>query len=467
MATRSNAGMRPARRPPHGTRLEIGDLFARCTGDPLAAAFAGKGAVHPFLSATPMPEERWQGIWREIAGKARQGKSVAYLHIPFCENHCLFCGFYQNRWRADRCADYAAALVSELRQGVDVPVQRDGPIHAVYLGGGTPSALAAGDLLRILTAVRETLPLAPDCEITVEGRAHGFDLDKVRACFDGGANRISIGVQTFDTRMRRRLGRKADGRRVAAFLEQLAREDRGAIVIDLMYGFPGQSLESWARDVEIATGTGIDGVDLYMLNLLPRSPLATAVANGRFPAPTPPGAFGEFYRGGAEILDRAGWTTLSTTHWRRTTRERNLYNLLVKAGASCLAFGSGAGGFLDGHSFRLAGDLDAYLDAVAKGERRFSFMVRTSAGAAFLNTVKAQLEVGRLDVDWLTGALAERGLDGDEILAPVIDQWQRAGLLASRHGRAELTLAGRFWQVTMTQKLLLWLEQQLQPAAMA
>jgi oxygen-independent coproporphyrinogen-3 oxidase len=207
------------------------------------------------LAAQPVRQEDHQETWQIIGSTARTGKSVAYLHIPFCENHCLFCGFYQNPWHTNHSASYADAMIKEIKAEKDSPLQASGPIHAVYFGGGTPTALESTDLCRIIEAVRHYLPLASDCEITIEGRIFSFPLEKAKACFATGANRISIGVQTFETKLRKRLGRKVDGDQAQAFLRDLVALDQGAIVIDLMYGLPEQSLKSWERDVEWVTIT--------------------------------------------------------------------------------------------------------------------------------------------------------------------------------------------------------------------
>ncbi|MCV5283422.1 heme anaerobic degradation radical SAM methyltransferase ChuW/HutW, partial [Escherichia coli] len=84
-------------------------------------------------------------------------------------------------------------------------------IHAVYFGGGTPSALSAHDLARIITTLREKLPLAPDCEITIEGRVLNFDAERIDACLDAGANRFSIGIQSFNSKIRKKMARTSDG----------------------------------------------------------------------------------------------------------------------------------------------------------------------------------------------------------------------------------------------------------------
>ena len=113
------------------------------------------------------------------------------------------------------------------------------PIRAVYFGG-TPTALQTPDLARLIRACYQYLPIADDCEFTIEGRMSHFDIEKAQACVEAGANRISIGVQTFDTAIRRRLGRKHGGDEAFAYLEKLC-EINAVIVVDLMFGLPNQT----------------------------------------------------------------------------------------------------------------------------------------------------------------------------------------------------------------------------------
>lgn len=125
------------------------------------------------------------------------------------------------------------------------PLHQSAPIHAVYFGGGTPTALNASDLANIVKTLREELPLAPDCEITIEGRVLNFTDDKASACIDAGVNRFSLGIQTFDSRTCKRLSRTSTGDEAQAFLRKLVERDQAAVVCDLLFGLPNQSLESW------------------------------------------------------------------------------------------------------------------------------------------------------------------------------------------------------------------------------
>ncbi|WP_051631287.1 heme anaerobic degradation radical SAM methyltransferase ChuW/HutW [Afifella pfennigii] len=445
----------------------IEEFFAREDGVPLAQAFSASRPVHPSVGMVPIAEAERACTWQALSRRPRQGKSVAYLHIPFCENHCLFCGFYRNAWRPEDGARYLRAVAEHLATDGERPYQAQGPIHALYFGGGTPTALAARDLAHLIEAARQHLPLAPDCEITVEGRAYNFTPDKVEAIFDAGANRVSLGVQSFDTRLRRSLGRKTTREELLRFIDSLILADRGAIVADLIYGLPGQTMEMWERDLRIACALSLDGIDIYSLKLIPGTPLLTAIEKGKF-APTAREALGGYYARAVELLEDARWEAVSTTHWRSTTRERNLYNLLVKGGASCLAFGAGAGGNVHGHSYSITRDVTAFQTAIERSEAPLGHLARQAPHTDLFNRIKGGMERRHLNLPWLKEELRRRaGLNADAVLGPLIGQWQRAGLVEISEDWLDLTVAGSFWQATLTQNLLDWLGQSLRPVGRA
>src|SRR5690606_31087890 len=126
--------------------------------------FASRRAVMPWRGARPLALEEIPAAWsRMMSGRASGRDRVAYLHVPFCANHCLFCGFYRNAHTPQAAAAYADLVTAEIAREAAAPVVRDRPVGALYLGGGTPSALSAGDLVRVLEAARRALPLADDC----------------------------------------------------------------------------------------------------------------------------------------------------------------------------------------------------------------------------------------------------------------------------------------------------------------
>lgn len=443
-------------------RKELKELFASEDGNPLANAFGQKSVAHPFVGGmSPVPPNSIESIWAELVKIPRSGKSTAYIHVPFCENHCLFCGFYQNAWHEQHGTRYATAVIENLRREADLPYQSQSPVHAVYFGGGTPTVLSPKDLARLVQATRQYLPLAADCEITVEGRIYSFSTEKVKAVFDAGANRVSIGVQSFHEQLRQSMGRKVPRKNVIQFLEQLVAYDRATIVIDLIYGLPDQTMAMWEDDVRTAIEIGVDGIDLYSLKLIQGTPLQAAIAKGKFKPPSL-SELGAFYLRGAQLLNEARWETLSTTHWRRTTRERNLYNLEIKSGADCLAYGSGAGGFLGGYSYRIDANVVNYQNSIEAGNNPVAGLIKQSEYRTLFNLIKADMEQGRLNLTRLSQELKEHySLDVDKATGLLFEQWQRAGLLTASGGWIDLTTAGRFWQVTMTQNLIEWLRQNI------
>jgi anaerobilin synthase len=445
-----------------GAPPPLDSFFAATGGDPLADAFPGKRAVHPFVGFAPVPEAEVPALWSRLHGQGRSNRAVAYVHVPFCENHCLFCGFYQNAWRARDGAPYVDAVIAQIRAFADTPAIEGPPLQAVYLGGGTPTALSGRDLARLIGAIRSHLPLTPDCEITLEGRIRSFGTDKARAAQDAGATRISLGVQSFADAIRQPLGRKATRAEVIRCLQALVALDRGAVVVDLIYGLPGQRPEDVAEDVRLCAELGLDGLDLYSLNLIPGTPLLSAIEKGKM-MPAPPTVLGRFFKAGEAAAEAEGWAPISTTHWQGSLRERNAYNLAVKTGADCLAFGSGAGGFLHGYNYRITGDL---ADFAARGGDAAQCltrgMMRQGAAAPVSHALKLGMERGLLDVAAADAALLALCPSPPRAsvaahLAPLLAQWTGAGLLAPHHRFHRLTRAGRFWQVAMTGRLLGWL----------
>lgn len=408
--------------------------------------FKDRHATMPWRSAMPISADKREQTWQKlIASTTPARKRLVYLHIPFCATHCTFCGFYQNRDDADQSHHYTDMLLREIEAEADSQLHQSAPIHAVYFGGGTPSALSAHDLSRIITTLRRRLPLAPDCEITIEGRVLNFDDQRIDACLDAGANRFSIGIQSFNSKTRKKMARTSTGEEARIFMEKLCRRDNAAVVCDLLFGLPEQDAKLWAEDLAIAHSIGLDGVDLYALNLIPNTPLGKAVENGRTTIPSP-AERRDLYLQGCDFMDNEGWHCISNSHWARTTRERNLYNLLIKQGADCLAFGSGAGGSVDGYSWMGERSLEAYYTAIDAGKKPLMMMMQTTDPQyQWRHQLQAGIETARVTLDKFTPHAQQ--------LAPLLQQWHQSGLTQDASSCLRLTNEGRFWASNILQSL--------------
>ena len=405
----------------------------------------------PVWGGVPMPRPQWQNIWKKKLPHATDVDALAYLHIPFCANHCVFCGFYRNAWKDSQSSVYTDKIIEEMAAEAEVRKGK-GKIRAVYFGGGTPTALLTEDLVRLIRACYQYLPLAEDCEFTIEGRMSHFDLEKAQACLEAGANRISIGVQTFNTAIRRRLGRKHSGDEAFEYLAKLCELD-AVIVADLMFGLPNQTDEVWQNDIARAAELPLSGLDTYAFNLYPMLPINRMIEKGAFP--TPPGfdIQADQYAYTVETLLEKGWEQVSNSHFAYPGRgERNRYNTLIKSDISCLAFGSGAGGNFGGFSYQVQGDLESYL-ATPKGEKNIAFMSGHSPNKALLSKVQHDIETGRLNPSLF---------DGNKAAQKLIAQWQEMQLFKEpdSDGLIRLNTSGRYWSPTLIRKLMLTLPTQ-------
>lgn len=366
------------------------------------------------------------------------------MHVPFCANHCLFCGFFKNHYHHGASSAYVDAVIQEITRDARLPLVGSAPIEALYLGGGTPTALETQDLARLITALRTHLPLASDCEITLEGRILNFDQEKVDASLAAGINRISVGVQSFNTKVRKAQGRKAGKEQAARFIESLIERRQAAVVIDLMYGLPGQTAKLWQEDLDISLALAPDGLDVYCLSMIPGSPLGKAVASGKMAPPASLADQGSYYQQATSTLSAAGWNHVSNSHWARTTRERNRYNLMIKAGADTLAFGSGAGGSIGQFSYHNQGDLAAYLERIKAGQKALDGILVADRWQPLRERIIAGIEVGRLSWQELKVTQPELAC-ASSAWARLAEQWQAAGLAEQAHETLWLTTAGRFW----------------------
>ncbi|MDR2503942.1 MAG: heme anaerobic degradation radical SAM methyltransferase ChuW/HutW [Deltaproteobacteria bacterium] len=434
------------------------DGLAKISANPLAEAFSRKMAVHAGMGGLPVAPEDLAATAGRLRQTRRGEPGVAYVHLPYCESKCLYCGFFGGKYTEEAGAAYVEALIGEIEADKDLPCVASAPVRALYLGGGTPTALRAGELERLLRALRRSLPLADDCEITVEGRTHNFGRDKMEACLEAGANRFSLGVQSFNTRIRRGLGRISDQTATVRHLRELCSYERAAVVIDMIYGLPGQSLSDWEDDLRLFLDLPLDGVDIYQLNIFTGSPLAEAVESGRVRPAAPLSRQGEFFEKGALLLDKAGCRRLSSSHWGRTPRERNLYNPLVKSQADCLHYGAGAGGFLHGYFMANLRGVPQYIAQAREGAKPLAMLAAAAGHRAALRVILGQMELCRLNLDELGAALrSDRQnppMDAYALYAPLLDNWQKAGLILMNGPWMELTIAGQFWNVNITRALI-------------
>jgi oxygen-independent coproporphyrinogen-3 oxidase len=428
---------------------------AKTSGDPAAEAFAGKFAIHAGTIGQTVAGEAAAEKYAELLCSWTNEPLGLYLHVPFCRNRCLYCGFAGQSPTAETLTKYVETLGQEIRHLGSRFRPKAGPVRTVYFGGGTPTILEPSALARLTEEIGRNFDLANDVEMTLEGRVSDLTKEKAAGFLAAGFNRFSLGVQSFDSKVRKTIGRHSEGAEAEKFLSNLIAFQKAAVVIDLIYGLPGQTLDSFLADLKTADRLGVDGLDTYQLNTFAGGELDKAVRQGRIDPPAPLNAQGRYYVEGAKLAKKMGWRTLSLSHYARDGRERNIYNPWAKTRKTCLGLGAGAGGFLAGHATYRSTDVKEYFQNAETDKFAPNFVTLPSGHEKLRSLIIGQMERGGLNL----ADLGESRTKRRAALEFLLDNWREAGLIELDDERLEMTLAGRFWGVNLTQALVVTLTE--------
>jgi oxygen-independent coproporphyrinogen-3 oxidase len=192
-----------------------------------------------------------------------------YVHFPWCVRKCPYCDFNSHEVHVSFPEqDYLAALRADLESALPLIWGRH--IHTVFIGGGTPSLLSAQGLDQLMSDIRTLLPLDGRAEITMEANPGTFEADKFKSYRDSGINRLSIGIQSFNSHHLEALGRIHDGDQARRAVE-IAQASFDNFNLDLMYALPGQSIGEARADLATAIACAPPHLSLYHLTLEPNT----------------------------------------------------------------------------------------------------------------------------------------------------------------------------------------------------
>jgi len=196
-----------------------------------------------------------------------------YIHVPWCIRKCPYCDFNSHEAAGGEIPEeeYLAALTKDLEMALPDIWGRH--VHAVFLGGGTPSLLSAQAMDELLSMVRARIPLWADAEITIEANPGASEVSRFRAYAQSGVNRISLGIQSLEDEQLKALGRIHDSQQARAAIEA-AVGSFSRVNLDLMYGLPGQTPEQWQHTLRQARDYGTEHLSLYQLTIEPQTVFA-------------------------------------------------------------------------------------------------------------------------------------------------------------------------------------------------
>ena len=196
-----------------------------------------------------------------------------YVHLPWCLAKCPYCDFNSHEIGSKVLPEqrYLAALRADLEAAL--PLVWGRPVVSVFIGGGTPSLFSPDGIDALVSSLRSLLPLEPACEVTLEANPGTFERERFRAFRQAGVNRLSIGVQSFDDVLLKRIGRVHDARQARAAVQE-ASETFDRFNIDLMYALPGQTMQQLHADLDQALAFRPPHLSVYHLTIEPNTRFA-------------------------------------------------------------------------------------------------------------------------------------------------------------------------------------------------
>ncbi len=391
------------------------------------------------VSASGKEKESWLDIIQN--GSSEKNRRTAYIHIPFCGTLCTFCNFMRKPGTAAMAADYAQLVIQELKWYQDCGYVNQGRFEALYLGGGTPSLLPAEAMSALLNTARKTLGLDETAEITIESTVHDLTQEKLDAMVQSGVTRISLGVQTFNSDMRRQLGRLSDKETIYSTIEMAIKAGIKTISSDILYRLPGQNLQEFQADLECAVELNLDGVSLYPLIAMGGTPLEKRLKEGKI-APLPDISIElEQCKAARKFLNEAGYQQDTCTHFVKPT-DRNLYANIRLDDGDCLPIGTGAGGYLGPLVLMNAMDKQMYQIQVTNGNSGYMASVLLPSKSRMLRSVTGQLQRGFLNMDTVW---QDETLELKILLRDKIDQYLQNGMIQKDGQQYQLTNDGWCW----------------------
>ena len=370
--------------------------------------------------------------------------SSAYVHIPFCTQICYYCDFSKVFIKNQPVDAYLEHLIQETRS------YEIGKLRTLYIGGGTPTALSAQQLAYLLTELPKVMDLSEVEEFTIEANPGDLDPDKISVLKDSQVNRVSLGVQTFDNKMLKKIGRSHQEQDIYDNIRHLKQVGFDNISIDLIYALPGQTMDQVKENVAKAIDLDIPHMSLYSLILENHTVFMNRMRRGKLPLPKEE-LEAEMFEYIIEELEKAGFEHYEISNFSKPGFESR-HNLVYWDNAEYYGLGAGASGYVDGIRYKNHGPIRHYLEAVEAGKARI-----TEEHLTLEEKMDEELFLGLRKKTGVSKARFEEkfGVSFDQRYGQVVASLTEQGLLVPDDKQVRMTKRGLFLGDTVAEKFIL------------
>lgn len=276
-----------------------------------------------------------------------------YIHIPFCVKKCRYCDFVSYTNRETAFHDYISSVIEEMDE------YADSEIDTAFIGGGTPTILPAEEIKRLLDTCFKKFKFSTDYEFTAEANPGTLDDEKIHALLDGGVNRISVGVQSFNDGELRKIGRIHDAKTAYNTTWKLSEAGFSNINIDLMTALPDQTMASLANTLDAAVKLPVTHISAYSLIIEDGTPIAKEYHDGELTLPDED-ADREMYEYTIKTLAKNGFNQYEISNFAKQGCECR-HNIKYWQCREYIGLGAAAHSYLNGKRFYNTSELSEYM----------------------------------------------------------------------------------------------------------
>ena len=368
----------------------------------------------------------------------------AYVHIPFCTQICYYCDFSKVFIKNQPVDSYLEHLLEEF-QTYDIQ-----KLRTLYIGGGTPTALSAPQLEVLLKGLTKNLDLSVLEELTIEANPGDLDADKIAVLKNSAVNRVSLGVQTFDDKMLKKIGRSHLEKDIYENIDRLKLAGFDNISIDLIYALPGQTMDQVKENVAKAIGLDIPHMSLYSLILENHTVFMNRMRRGKLPLPKEE-LEAEMFEYIIAELERAGFEHYEISNFSKIGFESR-HNLMYWDNAEYYGIGAGASGYVNGVRYKNHGPIRHYLSAVEEGNARI-----TEEHLSQKEQMEEEMFLGLRKKSGVSMARFEEkfGRSFDGLYGEIVRDLVQQGLMQIEGDRVRMTKRGLFLGDTVAERFIL------------
>ena len=368
----------------------------------------------------------------------------AYVHIPFCTQICYYCDFSKVFIKNQPVDSYLEHLIEEYHS-YDIK-----KLRTLYIGGGTPTALSAPQLAFLLEKLTDKLDLSYLEELTIEANPGDLDQEKIAVLKDSPVNRVSLGVQTFNDRMLKQIGRSHSEKDIYENIANLKKAGFDNISIDLIYALPKQTMEDVKINVAKAIALDIPHMSLYSLILENHTVFMNRMRRGKLPLPKED-LEAEMFEYIIAELEKAGFEHYEISNFSKPGFESR-HNLMYWDNAEYYGIGAGASGYVDGVRYKNHGPIRHYLQAVEAGNARVQEEVLT-----LKEKMEEEMFLGLRKKSGVSKKRFEEkfGLSFEDQYGAVVSELTEQGLLVPDKDIVRMTKQGLFLGDTVAEKFIL------------